>query len=195
LKQVNGEETAREKSRGEQICAQTDPRLRRLPARNLFCELYQAKGGFMSPQNIPRSDDRIEKLIIVLGQRMNALNKTLQLIAANLQGVESHLRQMAISSNPAPNYQRPLSEYPTFDWPSIGAMVLSQDEDGATSVEWSGQVFTRRSPSNKFQCAIWFSRHLGQDADGNKRYARLITFRDLNDAEPIAAKAKKAIRT
>jgi hypothetical protein len=35
---------------------------------------------------------------------------------------------------------------------------------------------------------------LGQDADGNKRYARLITFRALSDAEPIAAKAKKAIR-
>jgi hypothetical protein len=30
--------------------------------------------------------------------------------------------------------------------------------------------------------------------NGNKRYARLITFRDLNDAEPIAAKAKKSIR-
>jgi hypothetical protein len=29
---------------------------------------------------------------------------------------------------------------------------------------------------------------------GNKRYARLITFRALSDAEPIAAKAKKAIR-
>ena len=54
----------------------------------------------MSPQNIPRSDDRIEKLIIVLGQRMNALNKTLQLIAANLQGVESHLRQMAVLNRP-----------------------------------------------------------------------------------------------
>jgi DdrB-like protein len=148
----------------------------------------------MSPQNIPQSDDRIEKLITVLGQRMNALNKTLQMIATSLQGVESHLRQMAVSSNPAPNYQRPLSEYPTFDWASIGATVLNWDGDGATSVEWNGQVFMRRSPSNKFQCAIWFSRHLGQDSDGNKRYARLITFRDLNDAEPIAAKAKKAIR-
>jgi hypothetical protein len=28
----------------------------------------------------------------------------------------------------------------------------------------------------------------------NKRYARLIVFRALSDAEPIAAKAKKAIR-
>jgi hypothetical protein len=146
-----------------------------------------AKEGTMS--------DADEKLIVKLGQRMSEQNEILRMIAASLRSIESHLRQMAVSSNPAPNYQRTLTEYPTFDWPSIGATVLNRDGDGATSVEWSGQVFTRRSPSNKFQCAIWFSRHLGQDADGNKRYARLITFRDLNDAEPIAAKAKKAIRT
>ncbi|HEV2669298.1 MAG TPA: single-stranded DNA-binding protein, partial [Blastocatellia bacterium] len=113
-------------------------------------------------------------------------NETLRMIAASLQGVESHLSQMAVSSNTAPNYQRPLSDYPTFDKSSISATVLNRDDDGATSVEWSGQVFTRRSPSNKFDAAVWFSRHLGQDSDGNKRYARLITFRALSDAEPIA---------
>ena len=138
--------------------------------------------------------DRSEKLIITLGQRVNEQNEILRMIAASLQGVESHLRQMAASSNPAPNYQRPLSEYPIFDWPSIGATVLNRDEDGVTAVEWNGQVFTRRSPNNKFDAAVWFSRHLGQDADGNKRYARLIVFRALSDAEPIAAKAKKGIR-
>jgi DdrB-like protein len=135
-----------------------------------------------------------EKLIVKLGRRMSEQNEILRMIAASLQGVESHLRQMAVSSNTAPNYQRPLSEYPTFDWSSINATVLNRDGDGATSVEWNGQVFTRRSPSNKFDAAVWFSRHLGQDSDGNKRYARLISFRALNDAEPIAAKAKKAIR-
>lgn len=139
--------------------------------------------------------DTDEKLIVKLGQRISEQNEILQMIAESLQGVESHLRQIAVSSNPAPNYQRSLSEYPTFDWPSIGATVLNRDGDGATAVEWNGQVFTRRSPSNKFDAAVWFSRHLGQDADGNKRYARLISFRALNEAEPIAAKAKKAIRT
>jgi hypothetical protein len=136
-----------------------------------------------------------EKLIVKLGQRITEQTEILRMIAVSLQGVEAHLRQMAISSsNTAPNYQRLLSEYPTFDWASIGATVLNRDGDGVTSVEWNGQIFTRRSPSNRFQEAVWFSRHLGQDSDGNKRYARLITFRDLNDAEPIAAKAKKAIR-
>jgi hypothetical protein len=49
----------------------------------------------------------------------------LRTIAARLQGVESHLRQIAVSSNIAPNYQRPLSEYPTFDWTSMGAGMIS----------------------------------------------------------------------
>jgi len=139
--------------------------------------------------------DHAEKLIVTLGQRIGEQNGILRTIAASLQGLESHLRQIALSSNPAPNFQRPLNEYPKFDWPSISATVLNRDGDGATAVEWNGQVFTRRSPSNKFDAAVWFSRHLGQDSDGNKRYARLITFRALSDAEPIAAKAKKAIRT
>ena len=111
--------------------------------------------------------DRGEKLIVTLCQRINEQNGILRTIAASLQGLESHLRQIALSSNPAPNYQRPLSEYFMFDWASIGATVLNQDGDGAMSVEWGGQVFTRRSPSNKFQEAVWFSRHLGQDSDGN----------------------------
>ncbi|HEU0176651.1 MAG TPA: single-stranded DNA-binding protein [Blastocatellia bacterium] len=138
--------------------------------------------------------DRTEKLIVALGQRISEQNELLRMIAASLQGVESHLRQIAVSSNPAPNYQRLLSEYSTFDWPSIGATVLKRDDDGVTAVEWNGQVFTRRSPNNKFDAAVWFSRHIGQDSDGNKRYARLISFKALNEAEPIAVRAKKAIR-
>jgi hypothetical protein len=120
----------------------------------------------MSGQDATQSDDRIEKLITVLGQRMNTLTKTLQMIAESLQGVELHLREMSISSNPAPNYRRPLSDYRDFDWASIGAIVLKEDGDGATEVEWNGQAFTRRSPENKFDAAIWFSRCVGKDADG-----------------------------
>jgi hypothetical protein len=135
-----------------------------------------------------------EKLIVKLGQRLSEQNELLRMIAESLRGVEAHLRQIAVTSNPAPNYQRPLSEYPTFDWSSIGAIVLNRDDDGVTAVEWNGQVFTRRSASNKFPEAVWYSRHIGQDVDGNRRYVRLITFKVLSDAEPIAAKAKKAIR-
>jgi ssDNA-binding DdrB-like protein len=138
--------------------------------------------------------DRAEKLIVTLGQRISEQNELLRMIVASLRGVEAHLRQIAVSSNPAPNYQRPLTEYADFDWPSIGATVLNRDDDGATAVEWNGQVFTRRSPNNKFDAAVWFSRCVGKDADGNNRYARLISFKAVSEAEPIAAKAKKAIR-
>jgi DdrB-like protein len=147
----------------------------------------------MSAQNESQNDDRIEKLITVLGQLMNGLNKTLQMIAESLQGVESHMLQIAVSSNPAPNYRRPLSDYRDFDWASIGAMVLKEDKDGATEVEWNGQVFTRRSPDNSFDAAIWFSRSAGKDADGKNKYVRLITFKPSSESGPIGAKAKRAI--
>lgn len=148
----------------------------------------------MSAQNEAQSNDRIEKLITALGQRMNALNKTLHMIAESLQDIESHLRQIAISSNPAPNYQRPLSEYANFDWSSIGATVLTRDKDGVAAVEWNGQVFKRRAPNNKYGAVIFFSRSLGKDAAGNNQYARLIKFTPSAEAEPISDKAKKAIR-
>jgi hypothetical protein len=137
--------------------------------------------------------DADEKLIVRLGQRITEQTEILRMIAASLQGVEAHLRQMAISSNPAPNYQRPLSEYLTFDWDSIGATVLNRDGDGATAVEWNGQVFTRRSPDNFFTSAIWFSRSVGKDSDGRNKYVRLITFKPASESGPIGAKAKKAI--
>ena len=54
-----------------------------------------------------------EKLIVKLGQRITEQTEVLRMIGANLQAIESHLRQVAISSNPASNYQRGLSEYPT----------------------------------------------------------------------------------
>jgi hypothetical protein len=147
----------------------------------------------MYAQTESQNDDRIEKLITVLGQRMNGLNKTLQMIAESLQNVELHLRDISISSNPAPNYRRPLSDYQDFDWASIGAIVLNEDRDGATEVEWNGQVFTRRSPQNSYDAAIWYSRSVGKDSDGKNKYLRLITFKAPSESGPIAVKAKKAI--
>jgi DdrB-like protein len=137
--------------------------------------------------------DRTEKLIVTLGQRMSALNELLQMIAESLQAVELRLREMSISSNPAPNYRRPLSDYRDFDWASIGAIVLKEDKDGATEVEWNGQVFTRRSPENHFDSAVWYSRCVGKDSDGKNKYLRLITFKPPSESGPIGAKAKKAI--
>jgi hypothetical protein len=137
--------------------------------------------------------DLDEKLIIKLGQRITEQTAIFRMIAASLQGIEANLRQMAISSNTTPNYQRLLSEYPSFDWPSIGATVLNRDGDGVTAVEWNGQIFTRRSPDNSFASAIWFSRSAGKDSEGKNKYVRLITFKPHSESGPIGAKAKRAI--
>jgi hypothetical protein len=137
--------------------------------------------------------DLDEKLIIKLGQRITEQTAIFRMIAASLQGIEANLRQMAISSNTTPNYQRLLSEYPSFDWPSIGATVLNRDGDGVTAVEWNGQIFTRRSPDNSFASAIWFSRSAGKYSEGKNKYVRLITFKPHSESGPIGAKAKRAI--
>jgi hypothetical protein len=66
-----------------------------------FFDLRQ--GGMMSDV------DHAEKLIVMLGQRMSEQNGILRTIAGSLQGVEAHLRQMAISSNTDPIFVRTLS--------------------------------------------------------------------------------------
>jgi len=144
-------------------------------------------------QTASRQDDHIEKLIITLGQRTNQTNEILHTISETLQDIESHLRQIAVSSNPAPNYKRPLSDYQNFDWASIGATVLKEDSEGVTEVEWNDQVFKRRSGNNTFGAAIWFSRAVGKDLEGKNKYVRLITFNVPSESEPIAVKTKKAI--
>jgi len=137
--------------------------------------------------------DLDEKLIIKLGQRITEQTAIFRMIAVSLHGIEAILRQMAISSNTTPDYQRLLSEYPSFDWPSIGATVLNRDGDGVTAIEWNGQIFTRRSPDNSFASAIWFSRSAGKDSEGKNKYVRLITFKPHSESGPIGAKAKRAI--
>jgi hypothetical protein len=156
-------------------------------AGNPMANFNRRQGGMMPDK------DQAEKLIVTLGQRIGEQNGILRAIAASLQGVEAHLRQIATSSNTAPNYQRSLSEYPTFDWASIGATVLNRDGDGVTAVEWNGQVFIRRSPDNAFGAAILFNRSVGKDSDGKNKYVRLITFKPPSEFGPIGAKAKKAI--
>lgn len=124
------------------------------------------------------NDQQFERLLALLGN-----------IASSLEAIERALRPEA------PNYKRPIEEFPTFDWTSIGARVLKVDQYGVAQVEHGDQVYTRRSPENKFGEAIWFSRPEGKDADGNVRYVRLITFRKFGDAEPISRKAEALVTT
>jgi len=91
----------------------------------------------------------------------------------------------------APNLVRPLGDYQAFDWSTIGAEIVDADADGPTHISFGGQIWTRRSPINKFEPAIWFSRPTGKDADGNTSYVRLVTFREIKAADSLNPKARR----
>ncbi|PZV13450.1 MAG: hypothetical protein DCF22_10770 [Leptolyngbya sp.] len=110
-----------------------------------------------------------------------------------LERIAASLERLAPTNQPAPNYQKTLEEFRGFDWATIGASVVQSDPSGAAIVEWDGQQFTRRSPTNKFGEAIWFSRSVGKDDDGNTRYERLITFKKAGEVEPIPDRVNRAI--
>jgi len=90
----------------------------------------------------------------------------------------------------SPDYIKPIEEYTGFDWVSINANVVKADRDGPTHVQWNGHIYTRRSPSNKFDPAIWYSRATGKSEEGETSYARLITFREIKDSDPLPEKAR-----
>lgn len=95
--------------------------------------------------------------------------------------------------SPAPGYVRALAEFAEFDWSEIDATVIQTDSDGIAAISWRGHRYTRRSPANKFDPAIWFSRVVGKDEDGSSRYERLITFKELAEPEPLPQKVKRSL--
>lgn len=112
-------------------------------------------------------------------------------IAASLAEIA---RNTARERPEAPDLQRPLDAFTHFDWASIDATVVREDEFGPALVEWEGRLWTRRAPENKFDAALWFSRAAGKDDEGKQRYLRLITFRAIAAAEPVSRAVELAIR-
>jgi hypothetical protein len=112
-----------------------------------------------------------------------------------LERIADTLERIAPTSTKAPNYQYPLESFTTFDWTSIGATIVQNDQYGAAIVSWRGQQFVRRSPSNKFDPAIWFSRCVGKDDSGENRYERLVTFKPLSkvEVEAIPEKVRRLV--
>ena len=108
-------------------------------------------------------------------------------LLAVLNRIAFSLEKIANQGQPIePNFVRPLVDFATFDWSSIGAEVVSTDEYGPTHVNFDGTIWTRRSPANKYDPVIFFSRAVGKDDAGNTRYLRLITFREIKEAEPVS---------
>lgn len=110
--------------------------------------------------------------------------------------IAAALEVLARAGGPGPemNMVRPLADYPGFDWGGIDASVVRADEFGPTHVEYGGYIYTRRSPQNKFAEAIWYSRATGKGEDGTTTYARLISFKKMAEAEPLADKVIQAVK-
>lgn len=110
---------------------------------------------------------------------------------------QTHLLERLVCAvearSPVPSFVRSLAEFAEFDWSEIDATVLLTDSDGVAVISWRGHRYMRRSPSNKFDPAIWFSRAVGKDDDGGNRYERLITFKELADPEPLPEKVKRSM--
>lgn len=89
------------------------------------------------------------------------------------------------------NWKRLLTEYKTFNWESIGAIIIEADEHGPTVVEWNMHRYQRRSPENKYGADIWYSRAAGRDESGDINYIRLITFTgDRYQVDDLSQSAK-----
>lgn len=123
------------------------------------------------------SETNVEQMLRLHGQQVELLNRIVDLLE---------------SKTGTPNYQIQLAEFAQFDWAGIGATVEQHDKDGAATVIWRGRRYVRRSANNRFQPAIWFSRSLGKDEEGNNRYERLITFKELAGAEPLPEQVRRS---
>ncbi|WP_009632451.1 single-stranded DNA-binding protein [Synechocystis sp. PCC 7509] len=117
-------------------------------------------------------------------QNFQTYLRTQQLIIESLARIAIALEHM-IPPQAAPNYQFELKDYSAFNWASIGAVVADFDSDGATAIIWRNHTYLRRSPTNKFDAAIWFSRCVGKDEKGANIYERLITFKAIAVPEPL----------
>jgi hypothetical protein len=91
----------------------------------------------------------------------------------------------AIASQTPPDWKLPLAYY-KYNWSAkVGATVIDSDGHGPSQVSWAGHTYTRRSGAGKYGAAIWFSRSIGKDDNGETEYGRLITFKDQAPAEPL----------
>ena len=121
---------------------------------------------------------KVGAMIADLSEKLDALNWIHGEILGHLAKIAGYLAPLA------PNYRRQLSEYAAFVWPDIGATIVEGPKEAPAVVEWNGHRFKRRSGNGKYGEAVWYSRPVGKSEDGAE-YARLITFKDLDEVEPL----------
>lgn len=130
--------------------------------------------------------EQLMNALRVLYQELHAIRQLLEQRAAEVEGELGAPKR-------APNFKRPLTAYPSFDWAAIGAEIISADEHGAVEVLWQDEVYVRRT-KEKFGPDIWFSRGSGQNEDGKTSYDRLITFVAPREPEPLPNSVIRLLR-
>lgn len=120
------------------------------------------------------------QLITAMADQTAALNRMADLMF----GFLLHFAPEQARKLGAPNYQRRLEEYASFDWSSIGATVVALDKDGATEVEQNGNVYRRyrSSDDDPKGIDIRFRRvAAGTPEGGDMVWVTLIKFADPRD--------------
>ena len=92
-----------------------------------------------------------------------------------LESIAASLQTMAGAQQKGARHTRPITQFKTFDWSSINAMVDKSDRYGAAVVHCGGHIYTRKSKPD-FGDDVWFSRSLGKGEDGRSQYDVLIKF-------------------
>ena len=122
-----------------------------------------------------------EKILAVL----NRIATALEVLAS------ARTSSPAQAMQKSPNFKRKLQEYPSFDWASIQARVVSSDKHGAKGVMWAGREFHRRTHET-FDEGIWFS--VFREKVGEKRfYDRLISFEPKVTIKKLPKATKKKL--
>lgn len=148
-------------------------------------------------QNHSTNSNTFEETVVeglrAIYKQISIQNQLLERIAIASERTAESVAQMVSSNTTAPNLTAPLESFATFDWSSLGATVERSDQYGAAIVNWKGMQFVRRSPSNKYEPSVWYSRSVGRDDDGNNKYERLITFKSVArlEVEPLPEKVQK----
>jgi hypothetical protein len=105
------------------------------------------------------TNDQAERLIAAV-ERLAAAAEAL------VQG------QQRKASSPA-KFIKPIEEFPSFDWSSIGAKIEYRDSDRiVAAVSWGGFTYERKQKHGD----VWFSRNAGRDDEGNLCYETLVKF-------------------
>lgn len=140
------------------------------------------------------TDEQFNRLIGTLQGNFAAVKASLDALQNVISRNTDMLAGFVAANNPAPNYNRRIEEFLTFDWASIDAHVEEADEDGPSIVNWQNRLFIRRTGNPTFgENVLYFSRAIGRDGDKTK-YERLITFKELGEARELSRKTAKTVQ-